>query len=103
MGWRSSGQTLTPRPGRKRGWEKGLECCLLKAVSMDQWEGTSRVGMSAWLPPDGHVGPLSHGASSCVAAAPRPVSSGCDWASLGPSWHFFLPYILNAPDRKSHV
>lgn len=61
------------RPGRKQGWEKGPERCVLKAVSKAQWEGTSQVGMSARPSQD------------CVAAAPRPVSSGCDWASLGPS------------------
>ncbi|XP_040122063.1 interleukin-9 receptor-like [Oryx dammah] len=97
LGWWSSGQTLTPRPGRKRGWDKGPECCVLKAVSTAQWEGTSRVGMSARPLQDGPAGPLSRGAPSCVVATPRLVSSGCDWASLGPSWRFFLPHILNVP------
>lgn len=48
---------------------------MLKAVS--KWEGISWVGMSAQPPQD------------YFAAAPRPVSSGCDWASLGPSRRLF--------------
>lgn len=88
---------LDPEAREETGLGKGARVLCAEGRVHGQWEGTSWVGMSARPPQDGHVGPLSRGGPSCVAAAPRPVSSGCDWASLGPSWCFFLSHILNVP------